>query len=431
MKKPSQIKAGKQYRKLARKMNTKRAAEFSCEEISGLVSDFVHDQCSENVNLMTGESAGSCGCAGGSASADTSEVDLVIMIDSSTTMPRKAQAVNAAAPAAIEKAIESCGADTRVTWLWVDGAKPGSSGQHGLNTSAGNFTQSHQQYLENIGASSPFYHDTADSGYAREQGADAIADVSAYFDWRPRACRSIFYISDTKLEGYTTDLPANAAAVSQSIAAANANNVTVFAHRADNATFVAPMTVAQMDQQYVDLCTSTGGEAVTGGVPSQALYEELLVKAICNCSADTGCKTLDIPDYSPCVSVSWGASECDAMESHDDEVVCITICNCYSNVSFKNVMIGYVFIKDENGHVPPLQPDGTPSSHIYPLGPICFGDIGPCTEDGDNCASRQFTILNRGAKPGRYQLEIGHLCFDLVQHSQTQKIVKRFEICED
>ena len=153
---------------------------------------------------MDGEAAGGCGCA---ESSSKSKVDLVILIDSSTTMPNKAAAVNESAPAALEATTKSCGADTRVTWLWVDDQKPGSNTIHGLSTSAGNFTRSHQEYLESVGASGPFYHDTPDTGYTREQGADAIADISEFFDWRAGACRSIFYICDTKLEGYTTDLP--------------------------------------------------------------------------------------------------------------------------------------------------------------------------------------------------------------------------------
>lgn len=420
--------------KIIRKLQSKRKSPYSCTEVNQFVSDYVGEQCAQNANTMSdlqGTSTSGCSCGGSGGSSGQSDVDLVILIDSSTTMATKAAAVNAAAPAALEAAKGSCGANVRVTWLWVDGSKYGTNTSHGLNTSAGNFTQSHEMHLDSIGATGPYYSNVLDSGYGREQGADAIADISEFHDWKDGACRSILYISDTKLEGYQTDFPANVAAVNQAISVATANNVTVFAHRSDNATNIGPMTLVQVDQQYHDLCSATGGAAYTGGAPTTALYTEILEKAICDCGGGSGCSELAIPEIKPCISVSWGQSDCDCMESHDDEVVCITICNCYSNVTFKDVMLGYVFIKDENGKVPPLQPNGDPTSHIYPMGPICFGDIGPCVDGEENCVSRQFVILNRGAVAGKYQLELGHLCFDVAIHSQTEKIVKTFEICKD
>lgn len=418
----------KSLKKLFKKIDAKRRPSYSCGEVNTFVSNYVGEQCAQNFNVMdgsNGESQAGCACAGGSGQGG---VDLVILIDSSTTMPTKAAAVNAAAPAALKAAKASCGVDVRVTWLWVDGSKSGVSTSHGLGGSAGNFTQSHQAHLVSIGATGPFYHDIPDSGYAREQGADAIADISKFHNWKEGACRSILYISDTKLEGYTTDFAANVAAVNQAIPVATASNVTVFAHRADDATFIPPMTLAQVDQQYHNLCNATGGAAFTGGAPTTALYTQILEQAICNCN---GCAELAIPEFKPCITVSWGQSECDGMESHDDEIVCITICNCYSNVTFKDVMLGYVFIMDENGKVPPTQPNGDPTTQIYPTGPICFGDICACVAGEDNCVSRQFVILNRGAIAGKYQLEIGYLCFDLVMHSRTEKITKTFEICKD
>ena len=142
------------------------------------------------------------------------------------------------------------------------------------------------------------------------------------------------------------------------------------------------------------------------------------------------CKIIDFPKVEPCISVSWGDSKCDCMETDDTEILCITVCNCYSNITFSDFTIASVQVTTSTGASVPTLPDGTPSVEVFPRGPICFGDIGPCKEDGSNCVSRQIVLIARGAKGGPYQLQVGGICFDVVLH-YDQKACFRMDLCPD
>jgi hypothetical protein len=157
--------------------------------------------------------------------------------------------------------------------------------------------------------------------------------------------------------------------------------------------------------------------------------------APCPCGSNAAenekkCRTIDFPKVQPCISVSWGDSKCDCMETDDTEILCITVCNCYSNVTFSDFTIASVQVTTSTGGVVPTLPDGTPSVEVFPRGPICFGDIGPCKEDGSNCVSRQIVLIARGAKGGPYQLQVGGICFDVVLH-YDEKACFRLELCPD
>jgi hypothetical protein len=108
----------------------------------------------------------------------------------------------------------------------------------------------------------------------------------------------------------------------------------------------------------------------------------------CNC--DDGCSSVPSPEIKPCISIKWGDSDCDCIETDDYEVLCITVCNCYTNVTFANFSIGMLEVVDANGQPVPLLPDGSPSVQLLPMGPFCFGDIGPCYPNQTNCVSREF-----------------------------------------
>ena len=179
-------------------------------------------------------------------------VDLVLLIDSSGSMRSKAEAINKAAKEAFLSAHKECDVDIRDVWLWVDRAKPGSTTDHALGSEVGNYTQSHQVYLESIGVKGPFYHDAKDTGrsYASEQGADAIADISQYFDWRKDACRSIFYVSDTTLEGVGSNESDNDKAKKNAVKVANIHNVTLFAHRSATYNPTGKMSATTCDKDY-------------------------------------------------------------------------------------------------------------------------------------------------------------------------------------
>jgi hypothetical protein len=271
------------------------------------------------------------------------------------------------------------------------------------------FTQSHQQYLEGIGATGPFKQDEAqpagDFTYPGEEGADSIADLCNFFDWRPGACRAIFYISDTALDGYSAFYDA---AATNATAAATAHGVVLFAHKIKPGSDDS----AGVEASYDNLTVPTGGSAYHGPVDT-AQYKVLIKDAICK-ACGSECKEAALPKIEPCVSIAWGQSDCDCFETDDVETAIISICNCYSNITLANVHISYLYITKDDGSPVPVLPDGTPSVQIIPLGPICFGDIGPCEEGKTNCVSREVVIRTRGAKSGDYKIQVGGICYQIV-----------------
>lgn len=148
----------------------------------------------------------------------------------------------------------------------------------------------------------------------------------------------------------------------------------------------------------------------------------------CNC--DEGCSTVPSPAIKPCISIKWGDSDCDCIETDDYEVLCITVCNCYTNVTFANLSIGMLEVVETNGQLVPLLPDGSPSVQLTPIGPFCFGDIGPCSPNQTNCVSRQFALLTKGAVGGGYKILVRGICFDVCFHYDDEDCFL-FELCKD
>lgn len=386
----------------------------SCEDLERSVNGYLLDQRSKKHNSLShcDDSHEDCPCSrhlpGGAAKA----VDLVILLDSSGSMSGAALAVSSAAVDALAAAAKECPSDLRAVWLVVDSTKDGAdpAGYLGDITPilAGTpFTQSHQQYLATF-SSGPFKQDEpqppGDVTYPGEEGADAIADLCNFFDWRKDACKAIFYISDTMLDGYSAFASAAAA---NALAAAQAHGVVLFAHHIGPAT-----PVTQEMQDYLDMCNPTGGSVYFGPVDVDQ-YKVLLRNAICN-ACGSECKAVELPEIAPCVSIVWGDSDCDCFETDDVETAIVTICNCYSNISFANVHVAYFLVTMWDGSPVPVLPDGTPSVSIHPVGPVCFGDLGPCKPGGENCVSREIVIRTRGAKSGKYKILVRGLCYQVV-----------------
>lgn len=413
-----------------KQLRNARAAEDvdgECDRFNQAVRRYVTRQCGETVNAMAHEADQPCSCGSGAAQS-AAKVDLIILMDASGSMEPAVPAVVSAASAAIDAARAECGVDDlRTEWLVVDTTDDGF-GQVPPAFSP-TFTDTHERHLQVQGVSGPFQQNDPQGFSYGEEGADAIYDLAQHYDWREGACRAIFYISDTTLEGSGQPLPTQQIAVNRAITMCNATGVAVFAHFAEPYSGLT-VPAADVEQTYLDLTGQTGGSAQIGGAPSEAMYQQLLQQAICD--ACGGCKSVAWPDIEPCISITWGQSDCDCMESDDTEKLCITVCNCYDNVTFTGVTIAYLWLTDENGNRPPTLPDGSPSSRIYPLGPLCFGDIGPCSEDGeDNCVSQEAVIVNRGVAPGKYQIHVGGLCFGIARHNFVERQIFEFEICQD
>lgn len=385
------------------------AAEADCDKIVARVNALNARQCAAKVNTLPhfeGHTHTGCSCGGGSGSGPFL-ADVIVLIDTSGSMGTSAAAVSSAAAAAIAAAKGSCNVDLRIQYFGVEGTWPSTL-----------FTANYLTYLTGLGvAAAGLPTNNPVGGYGPEEGANAIEALAKHYDWRADACRAIFYISDEELDSISPlgDTANEALAVSNAVAAAKAANVTVFAHHLTYQNR-GPAVI----QNYKDLCNQTGGTAYFSAAPDQSEYTKMLAEAICGSCGKPTCETAKVPDYEPCISVSWGESKCDCFETDDVETVCITVCNCYSNLVFSDFNIAAVFVTQADGSQVPLLPDGTPSVEIVPMGPICFGDIPACADDKPGCVSRQFTVRTRGAKAGKYQLRLAGVCYDLKFHKRTQ-----------
>lgn len=137
------------------------------------------------------------------------------------------------------------------------------------------------------------------------------------------------------------------------------------------------------------------------------------------------CAPLDIPRIQPKTYISWGDSKCDCIESDDTEIMYLTVCNPYSNLTLSNVTVYELVVVDDNGQPVATLPDGTPSIQLVPLGPYCFDDIAPCA-----CITRQFVLRLRGAIGGRYRILVRGICFDACFHGDGEACFA-FDVCKD
>jgi hypothetical protein len=123
------------------------------------------------------------------------------------------------------------------------------------------------------------------------------------------------------------------------------------------------------------------------------------------------CSTLDLPKLEPCFYLHWGDGKKDQMETHDDEVMYITACNPYGNLSFKGLTITSISIIP----TPTVGSDGNKTIQIIPDRLICLGDLCGCT-----CTSQALSLLIRSAKPQNYEIHVEY-CIDQIVINQDNK----------
>ncbi|MCB0855055.1 MAG: hypothetical protein KDD63_22695 [Bacteroidetes bacterium] len=215
---------------------------------------------------------------------DMPTVDLIVMMDQSSSMNNAAQLLSDAVERAIDSALQICPSDLRVTYLGVDGvAWPNTV-----------FQTSHRDYLDSIhNATLVLSGDLPPMGYAPEQGANAVEDLSELFDWRKNACKAILYISDEELDGVNprNDLANETATTQNAIDKALENGVAVFTHLIDKRN-LAP----SIYQNYLDLAEKTGGIHLKtpDSSLSMQVYVDLIPIIICN--ACNGCTIQSLLD---------------------------------------------------------------------------------------------------------------------------------------
>ena len=130
-----------------------------------------------------------------------------------------------------------------------------------------------------------------------------------------------------------------------------------------------------------------------------------------NCN-DRRCQRVEEPKIEPCVHLRWGDGPQDQLETEDTEVLCITVCNPYSNVALNDFTV-QIFVRNADGTLVANLPDGTPAVQIKPEFMICFGDIPPCDPQNPrrSCVSREVVLMTRGAKVGAYKIFVLY-CFE-------------------
>ena len=134
---------------------------------------------------------------------------------------------------------------------------------------------------------------------------------------------------------------------------------------------------------------------------------------------------LNIPRIEPWITISWGDSVCDCIEGDDTEIMYVTICNPYSNLTLSNVSIQEMRVTDADGKPVPKLPNGDPSIQLVPVGPYYFGDIPP-----GSCVSRQLLLWLRGAIGGKHRMLLRGICFDACVHGDSDGCFA-FSVCAD
>jgi hypothetical protein len=137
------------------------------------------------------------------------------------------------------------------------------------------------------------------------------------------------------------------------------------------------------------------------------------------------CHPLKMEEIVPWTTIRWGDSKCDCIEGDDTEVMLLTVCNPYNNLTLSGLTIQQILVVDAKGDPVPNLPDGSPSVQLVPIGPYCFGDIGPCS-----CVTREFSLRLRGAVPGTYRILLRGICFDACFHGYADGCFL-FSVCKD
>lgn len=175
-----------------------------------------------------------------------------------------------------------------------------------------------------------------------------------------------------------------------------------------------PMRAILEDAQALQQTNSQRCEGVEDffdDVLRKFCQSKVFVQSSGNCSQR--CQGIEEPQIEPCLHLRWGDGPQDHLETDDTEVLCITVCNPYFNVTLKNFTLQLLVIPPGGGAVP-NQADGTPSVMIKPQFNICFDDIPPCSLEvasPKSCVSREVVLINRGAIPGQYKVFVAY-CFE-------------------
>lgn len=404
-----------------------------CQASITAVNEFLNGKHDSNFHNLVNCTTGLSGCSGNQSTV--SMVDLVVLVDSSSSLytggSRNAVHYDAvighvqnALVQAENDSTFGCGADVRIAKVGV-GREVGDFHYPGIVHTplnfASHFDQSHQTYLEGYYAHETVLNYEADNhnhattnAHPGHLGADAIVDLCTHNQhWREGACRVIYYIGDEYLDGHIIDGETQpdfearqAHATQAAVTAANNAGVKIF-------TSYSPWINSRpswVEDNYRHLAEATGGaapnnghlfggEIVNGNEPTAEVYFHLFSDVVCDaCSVDSP-PTCTEAVIKPCISIKWGENQDELIQRENCKIMTISVCNCYTNVTFENFSIASIEASN---------PNGQSTSEIHPLGIYCFGDIPPCS-----CVTREFVLMTGPDATGDNTIQLNDICYGI------------------
>ena len=205
-------------------------------------------------------------------------VDLVVVIDSSVSMKDEADALDKAVGAAIEAAKTQCPSDLRVTYLGIEGTFKNTR----FDTTVKNYLVGTAKADE--AALKGRKKGSVSGGGAQEDGARAIEDVVAHYDWRPNARRALFFLGDEAFEGGGKVDKEDIAAANTAIESAKKANVKL--HTYLGTSSAKGKDRKALEDEFARAASETGGKAFTD---KDALngFQDMLEKVICGSKTST------------------------------------------------------------------------------------------------------------------------------------------------
>ncbi|WP_437680245.1 hypothetical protein [Sorangium sp. So ce131] len=131
--------------------------------------------------------------------ASVPAVDLVVVIDTSSSMVDEAETLSKTISGAVAAAQSSCPSDLRVSYLGIEGTFKNTRFDNTVRSYLTSKVNVDPTALRGRTAENAGNKDVDPYSY-KEDGARAIEDVARHFDWRPGAARAIFFLGDEPLE---------------------------------------------------------------------------------------------------------------------------------------------------------------------------------------------------------------------------------------
>jgi hypothetical protein len=199
-------------------------------------------------------------------------VDLVVVIDSSTSMKPDATSLSNSVSAAIDAAKTKCPSDLKVSYLGIEGKFSDSL-----------FRTTIREHLTKLGVTDADMRGrkrgTVASGGAQEDCGRAIEDVVKHNDWRAGAKKAIFLLGDESFEGGDMFDQDDVEAANKAIAVANGADVRVHTYLAKGGSD-AKLRKAN-ETEFARVAFETGGQAYTHDDTLNGGFQETLESVIC------------------------------------------------------------------------------------------------------------------------------------------------------